>query len=88
MAWVDDFMAVATWPTPTSQQLFPDAILVQTNLTGAVTDIDEDPDSPDANWLIGGGGVELRVSFPSPAGPLLSGEGFTQEFRIRARPGT
>ena len=29
----------------------PDALSVQTNCTGAVTDIDEDPDSPDANWL-------------------------------------
>ncbi|HEX5780734.1 MAG TPA: hypothetical protein VFX80_02370 [Solirubrobacteraceae bacterium] len=70
----------------TYEQLFPDAILVQTNLTGAVTAIDEDPDSPDANWLTGGGGVDLRVSFPTPAAPLAPG--FQQEFRIRVRPGT
>ena len=29
----------------------PDALLVQTNLSGAVAAIQDDPDSPDANWL-------------------------------------
>lgn len=33
------------------QTLPPDTIATQTNLTGAVTDIDESVDSPDANWL-------------------------------------
>ena len=32
------------------QELPPDTILVQTNLSGALTDIDEDPRAPDANW--------------------------------------
>lgn len=68
------------------QRLAPDAILTQTNLTGAVADIDEDPDSPDASWLTGGGAVVLRVSFPSPAADLVAGA--TQEFRVRVRPGT
>lgn len=36
------------------QQLFPDAILTQTNIGGTVADIDEDPDSADANWMLGG----------------------------------
>lgn len=68
------------------QQLFPDAILTQTNITGAVGDIDEDPDSPDANWMLGGGAIVLRVSFPTPSQTLKSG--FPQEFRVRLRPGT
>ncbi|HET7110289.1 MAG TPA: hypothetical protein VFI41_05420 [Gemmatimonadales bacterium] len=68
------------------QQLFPDAILVQTNIAGAVTAIDEDPDSPDANWLTGSGAIELRVSFPSPTNDLQAS--FPQEFRVRVRPGT
>lgn len=38
--------------TPTVTQRFaPDAILAQTGLTGAVSTIQDDPDSPDANWL-------------------------------------
>lgn len=36
---------------PCDQDLPPDAILVQTNLSGVVGDIDEPVDSPDANWL-------------------------------------
>lgn len=66
--------------------IFPDAVLTQTNLTGAVTDIDEDPDSPDANWMTSAGAVVLRVSFPTPGAVLMAG--FPQEFRVRLRPGT
>lgn len=70
------------------EALFPDAILVQTALTGAVTDIDEDPDNPDVNWLVGTAAAsELRVSFPAPTNTPVTGAGL-QEFRIRLRPGT
>lgn len=34
------------------ETLAPDTIATQTNLSGAVTDIDEPVDSPDGNWLI------------------------------------
>jgi hypothetical protein len=34
------------------QTLPPDTIATQTNLTGAVTDIDESVDTPDGNWLL------------------------------------
>lgn len=34
------------------QTLAPDVLLLQTNLTGTVADIDEDPDSPDASFLL------------------------------------
>lgn len=33
-------------------RIAPDAILSQTNLTGGVSLIQDDPDSPDANWLV------------------------------------
>lgn len=41
---LDNYLA-----TPT--RIAPDAILAATNLTGAVSVIQDDPDSPDANWL-------------------------------------
>jgi len=65
----------------------PDAILVQTNLTGAVTDIDEDPDSPDGNWLTTPGGdtpIVLRNSFGTPTGNPTAGAGL-QEFKAWVR---
>lgn len=69
------------------ERLAPDAVLLQTNLTGTLSQIQDDPDSPDANWMTGGAGVNvLRVSFPTPANSLVAG--FTQEFRVRVRPGT
>jgi hypothetical protein len=34
-----------------TESLSPDALLVQTNLSGTVSNIQDDPDSPDANWL-------------------------------------
>ncbi len=34
------------------QKLAPDTLPEQTNLTGAVTDIDEPVNTPDANWLV------------------------------------
>jgi len=68
-----------------TETLFPDAILTQTGLVGSVTDIDEDPDSPDANWLTtnASNGV-LDVSFPTPTGSPDTGAG-VQEFRVLLR---
>lgn len=65
------------------QRLAPDAVLTQTNLTGALSDIQDDPDTPDANWMTEAGALVLRVSFPTPAGGKLVG---TQEIRVRVRP--
>jgi hypothetical protein len=64
--------------------LYPDAIVAQTGFTGAVTDIDEDPDSPDGAWAAGTTASEIRVSFPTPESDLSPG--FTQKFRVRLRP--
>jgi len=69
-----------------TNRLVPDGALTQTNLTGALSVIQDDPDAPDANWMTSAGAVVLRVSFPTPAANLMSG--FKQEFRIRARPGS
>ena len=65
------------------EPVYPDAILAQTGFTGSVTDIDENPDSPDGAWVIGTTGSEIRVSFPSPSADLMTE--FTQQFRIRMR---
>lgn len=35
-----------------AQTLAPDVLLLQSNLTGTVADVDEDPDSPDASFLL------------------------------------
>lgn len=48
----------------------PDCILDETNLTGDLTRLWDDPVSPDANWLTALDptlATDLRVSFPTPA---------------------
>lgn len=70
-----------------TESLYPDALLVQTNLSGAVTDIDDDPDGPDGLWLSASGNNAnsvSTVSFPNPTGSPNTGGGL-QQFRIWAR---
>lgn len=65
----------------------PDAVLVQTNLTGVLADIQDDPDSPDANWLTAtdtSANTELGASYGLPDRPLKTGAGL-QEFRVLVR---
>ncbi len=65
----------------------PDAILAQTSLSGVVSDIQDDPDAPDANWLIASNNntnVSVRTSFPSPTGDPSVGADL-QEFRFQVR---
>lgn len=65
----------------------PDAILASSNLTGAVTDIDDDPDAPGGDWLtatVPSTGIDLRVSFPSPGGVLTG----AQDFKLYVRKTT
>ena len=62
----------------------PDVLLIQTNLSGAVTDIDEDPDSPGSDWLTyvsNNANTVCRVSFPTPTGNPNEGADL-QEFKI------
>lgn len=70
-----------------TERLAPDAILTQTGLSGTVAAIDDDPDSPDANWLVTSAQNQtnvLRVSFPSPTGALTAGADL-QNFRAQLR---
>ncbi len=65
----------------------PDAYVTQTNLDGTITDIQDDPDSPDANWadaIDEGANVVAHVSFPTPSGDPTQGAGL-QEFKIWVR---
>jgi hypothetical protein len=74
----------ATGPTPSTDRIAPDTIATQTNLTGSVTDIDDDPDSPDANWLTASGSSTLRTTFSTPSSNPVTGAGL-QEFRVLLR---
>jgi len=68
----------------------PDVLIVQTNLTGAVGDIDEDPNSPDGNWLVlvnAGTDTVTRVSFTTPVGNPSEGADL-QQFQIWVRRGS
>jgi len=56
-----------------------------TNGTGAGTDIDDDPDSPDANWVTGSSNaIDLLVGFTTPSGPPTTGSN-AQQFRAWIR---
>ena len=71
-----------------NETLSPDGIVEQTNLTGSLSDITDDPDSPDANWLTYNtetSDTVLRVNFPTPTDDLTLGADL-QEFRILWRP--
>jgi len=70
----------------------PDGLLQQVNLSGSLFDIQDDPDSPDANWLTyiaNNLDTICRVSFPTPTGNPTVGADL-QQFKIwvRKRPGT
>lgn len=65
----------------------PDVILAMTELTGVVGDIQDDPDSPDGNWLVATGNnvnTNVRTSFPTPSGSPIIGADL-QEFRVLVR---
>ncbi len=70
-----------------AETIAPDGLLVQTNLTGSLTDIDDDPASPDGLWLNAtddGTDTVCRVSFASPSANLQTGAGL-QTFRTWLR---
>jgi len=54
---------------PDTETERPDGIVSSTNIGGAFTDIDDDPDSPDANWMSVTDETldcDVLVSFPTP----------------------
>lgn len=70
-----------------TESLSPDSLLVQTNLSGAVTDIQDDPDSPDSSWLTATddtANTVTRTSFATPSGTPNTGADL-QEFRLWIR---
>jgi hypothetical protein len=56
-----------------------------TNLTGSVSDIQDDPDSPDSNYLLtnSSGAATCIADFPAP--PFRMAAGATQEIRSLVR---
>lgn len=70
------------------ERMAPTAFLgTPTNLSGAVTDIDDDPDSPDGAWLTAPGSnspTDVRVSFDTPSAGL-DNSASAQEFRVQVR---
>ncbi len=72
-----------------TQSLAPDTLLVQTNLTGSLAAIQDDPDlalGTDLTWLEAtsdSSNVDLRVGFPTPAGNLTAGATQTLKTKVR-----
>jgi len=70
----------------TSETLLPDALTGLSNLTGALTDVDEGTDSPDGNFLIAGvAGTDTSATFGFPAPTVSTQIEGTQTFRVYAR---
>ena len=69
-----------------SERLTVDNLATLTNLSGAITDIDDDPDSPDGLWITsdGGGAAELIGDFENSSRTLKVGANL-QEFRVLIR---
>lgn len=68
------------------ERMAPDTLIDQTGLTGAVTDIQDDPDSPDGSWLTAPANTATicHVSFPTPTEALDDTAG-AQNFRCLVR---
>lgn len=66
----------------------PDGVATNTNLAGAYTDVDDDPDAPDAAWMTaitGGAGTNIRYTLAQPPGTALKTGAGLQEFRVLVR---
>lgn len=68
-----------------TERLAPSAIFGSlTNLSGSVSAVQDDPDSPDANWLTAGDstlGTEAQLVFPTASGSLTG----IQQMKARVR---
>lgn len=72
--------------TEENGRLSPDSIIELTGLTGSVSSIQDDPDTPNSSWLTTTGQTDsiVRVSFPTPRFNLRSGASL-QNFRVQVR---
>ncbi len=62
-------------------------MLASTALSNGLTEIDDDPDSPDGNWMVASGNnanTDVRVSFGTPTGDPTAGTDL-QEFKAHVR---
>lgn len=80
-------LALPVWAATESR--YADTIAAQSGFTSCtVAEIDEDPDSPDANWCDVAGAsnrtTSVRATFTTPTGPPTDGAGL-QSFRIQWR---
>lgn len=71
-----------------TERLAPDGeTFTLTELSGTYEDVDDDPDSPDGNWLTASGNnvdTAVLASFPTPSGNPTVGADL-QEFRVLVR---
>jgi hypothetical protein len=65
----------------------PNAIYVQTNLTGSYVDIDDSPDTPDGSTLVpgGSGAIEMRIGFEDHTGQNMRTLAGDQIIRVLVR---
>jgi hypothetical protein len=67
----------------TTKFLMPDALLVQTGVTGVVANIQDSPTSPDGSYLTpSGGAINVRMSFEDNAQDMRTNSG-DQIIRVR-----
>jgi hypothetical protein len=67
----------------TTKYLRPDALLVQTGVTGVVANIQDSPTAPDGSGLVpSGGAIDVRMSFENDAQDMRTG---TNDQIIRVR---
>ena len=79
------FAALIGAALPNNQRSAPAGIITQSGLSGAVSTIQDDPDSPDGNWMttIASTAGELQVSTDNMTVGQLSAD--NQEIRVLAR---
>ena len=88
-SWGQDVVVVDFTPAGgTPQDLNPDGVVYTiTSMTGAVATVQDDPDSPDASWLVGDCGncvnTDGQMSFATPTDAPTTGAGL-QTFRVWA----
>lgn len=72
--------------TIATSAVYVDVLYLQTNLTGPIQNIMDDPLTPDGLFMAGAPGLapDLRVGFGLPQGTLVNGAG-QQKFRVRLR---